>query len=197
MKTIQKTRLLLAVTLLLVACKAEYEFSQWPCHFSYDNSIHLDMTLNMAMNPNDPGTFCLIWEETQKGTKYICFKNNKGEQSRLPETAPEIEYRYRLGLNNGIYVGFASSVFDKNMNFAFLGFDAQCPNCVDRTNNTLNPNFGIQVDEKGIGTCRECGKRYDLNNGGLVLDGEEGDKKMEQYVAATQGPNGHVSVFRR
>lgn len=197
MKTILKTGVLFVAALLLVACKAEYEFSQWPCRFSYDNSIHLDMTLNMAMNPNDPGTFCLIWEETQKGTKYICFKNNKGEQSRLPETAPEIEYRYQLGLNNGIYVGFASSMFDNNMNFAFVGYDAQCPNCVNRTNNTLNPNFGIRVDEKGIGTCRECGKHYDLNNGGLILDGEEGDKKMEQYVAATQGPNGHIRVSRR
>ena len=40
-------------------------------------------------------------------------------------------------------------------------------------------------------------RRYDLNNGGLLLNGKEGDKGMEKYVAATTGPYGHVSVFRK
>ncbi len=196
MKTILKTGVLFVAALLLVACKAEYEFSTWPCQFSYDNSIHLDMTLNMAMNPNDPGTFCLIWEETQKGIKYICFKNNKGESSRLPETAEEKNPPFILGLNNGIIIGFTASVLDNNLNFAFMGFDQQCPNCVNRTGNKLNPTYRIEVDEAGIGTCRECKKRYNLNAGGIIINGEEGDKGMEKYAAATQGQNGHVSVHR-
>lgn len=188
---------LLTVAVLMQGCKIEGEFSTWPCNFAYDNSQHLDQTLNASLNPNSTGTFCRIWEDVVRGEKRLYFKNNMGAESYQPEAAIEKEANYVLGLNNGIYIGFASGVFDQYGNFAFVAYDVQCPNCVRRTNNTLNPTYAINVDSKGIGTCRECGNQYDLNSGGIVIKGAEGDKGMERYRNAfTSGPNGHVSVHR-
>ena len=183
--------------LLLFSCKADEEFSRWPCRFSYDNSLHIDATLATATDVNSPGIFCRISENVQAGVKYLVFQNSHNSTTRQQETEEEKRAEFVLGLNNGIIVGFQNAVLDEFARAQFVGYDVQCPNCVRDENNTLNPTYDIRLADNGIGTCRKCGRRYDLNNGGLLLNGKEGDKGMEKYVAATTGPYGHVSVFRK
>ena len=78
-----------------------------------------------------------------------------------------------------------------------VGYDVQRPNFVRRENNTVNPTYRIVMASTGIATCSKCGKKYDMNNGGIVLNGEKGDSGLEKYVANTTGAWGIVSVFRR
>ena len=182
---------------LLTSCKADDEYSTHACRFSYDNSKHLDKVLASALEANSRGVFCLISEYTRAGVRYIVFENNLGmEPSQQIETAEEVEAKFILGLNNGIIVGF-QTLNTEGASGGFVGYDVQCPNCVRRENNTINPNYRVAMENSGIATCSKCGKKYDMNNGGIILNGEEGDRGLDKYVASTTGPLGVVSVFRR
>ena len=190
-------RIPLAVSLLLLfGCEAENEYSTWPCRFAYDNSVHQDATLATAMDVNVPGIFCQITESVRGGVKYLNFKNNHNATTSLAETEEEKRAEYILGLNNGIIVGFQNAILDDFGNARFVAYDVQCPNCVRQYNNTLSPNYGVSMSDTGIATCGKCGRRYDLNNGGILQNGQQGDTGLEKYAASTAGPFGHVSVFR-
>lgn len=178
---------------LLTSCKADDEYSTHACRFSYNNMIHNDPTLASALEANSRGVFCLISEHTRAGVHYIAFENNLGQTSKQQETAEE---KFILGLNNGIIVGFQTLNTDDPYR-GFVGYDVQCPNCVRRENNTVNPNYRVTMASSGIATCSKCGKKYDMNNNGIVQNGEDGDRGLYKYVATTTGPNGVVSVFRR
>ncbi len=188
--------LLTSYLFLLSACQAESEYSTWPCRFAYDNSIHQDATLASAMDVNVPGLFCLITESVRGGVKYLNFRTNYNTTSSLAESEAEKRAEYILGLNNGIIVGFQNSQLDEFGRAMFVAYDVQCPNCVRQSGNTSSPNYGVTMDDKGLATCGKCGRRYNLNNGGIVQNGQEGDTGLEKYAAATSGPFGHVSVFR-
>ncbi len=188
---------LLAVSCFLVGCEADEEYSTHACRFSYNNMIHNDATLASAMDDKSRGVFCLISENTRGGVRYLLFENSAGMKSDpVVETAEEVEAKFILGLNNGIIVGF-QTLNTEGPNGGFAGYDVQCPNCVNRTGNTANPNFRVTMESSGIATCSKCGKKYDMNNGGIILNGEEGDRGLDKYVASTTGPFGVVSVFRR
>ena len=182
--------------LLLTACQAENEFSVWPCRFVYDNSIHQDATLATAMDPNSPGVFCQITESTRGGVKYLNFSNNQELKSQQVETAQEQQANFVLGLNNGIIVGHQTFATD-GFGAGFIAYDVQCPNCVRKDNNTISPNYRIVMQTTGIATCSKCGLKYDLNNGGVVQNGQQGDKGLEKYAASTTGPFGLISIFRK
>ena len=182
--------------LLLLSCEADNEYSTWPCRFAYDNSTHQDATLASCMDVNVPGMFCLITESVRGGVKYLNFKSNYNTTSSLAETEAEKRAEYILGLNNGIIVGFQNAVLDDFGNARFVAYDVQCPNCVRQSGNTISPNYGVSMDDKGLATCGKCGRRYDLNNGGLLQNGQEGDTGLEKYAASTSGPFGHLSVYR-
>ena len=58
--------------------------------------------------------------------------------------------------------------------------------------NYLNPKFAVSMGSDGIATCGKCGKKYDLNNGGIIQNGKEGDVGLEKYLATTTGPYGYL-----
>lgn len=185
-----------ALVALLLSCSAENEYSTWPCRFTYNNALYLDETLASAMNRDSRGVFCHISEETRVGVKYLVFRNNSGITSQKRETALETQAGYYLGLANGIIVGFQTFITDDPYG-GFVAYDAQCPNCVRRENNMLSPHYAVTMSSSGIASCSRCGKKYDMNNGGIVQNGEQGDTGLEKYVATTTGPHGYISVFRR
>jgi len=184
------------VALLLVGCQAEQEFSTWPCRFSYDNSLYLDPVLSSATNNGSRGVFCQISEESRGGVKYLVFTSSNGETSRQKETALELQANYVIGINNGIIVGFQTLITD-GVYGGFIGYDVQCPNCVRSNNNYINPTYPVRMASSGIATCSKCGRKYDMNNGGIIQNGSEGDTGLEKYVATTTGPDGYINVFRR
>lgn len=187
-KTFLISHLSFLICSLLASCSADNEYSTWSCRFDYNNLVHQDQTLATAMNIDSRGIFCKIWES---GTNYA-FQNNQNLSSQKPKAEEEKRANFILGLNNGIIVGFQT--FNTTPNGGFVAYDAQCPNCVRRENNYLNPKFPLSMSNSGIATCGKCGKKYDLNNSGIVQNGEEGDKGLEKYLASTTGPLGFLSV---
>ena len=171
------------------------EYSTWPCRFAYNNLIHQDATLAASMSDASRGIFCIISETTHAGRKFVVFENNNGSSSEQPESEEEKMAKFILGLNNGIIVGFQTLINEPNG--GFVAYDLQCPNCVRRDNNTLTPTYRLTIDSKGIATCQKCKKTYDMNNGGIVQNGEEGDTGLAKYLGRTMGPYDFVSVVTR
>jgi nitrite reductase/ring-hydroxylating ferredoxin subunit len=183
--------LLLASCFLLSSCGAEQEYSSWSCRFIFNNGTYLDQTLGAAINPTITGIFCKVTEQSRGGTRYLIFENNQGASSQHQMMAEELRQNLRIGQNNGIIVGVQN--FD-----GFTAYDLQCPNCARRENNYVTPYYPVTLDKKGSGivTCSKCGDQYDLNNGGLLVKAQEGDKGLERYRnARTEGPTGRVVVL--
>lgn len=180
---------------LLLACNADNEYSSQPCYFAYQNSNYLDETLATAMNPQSRGVFCQISESRSSGVTYLNFKNNQGLTSQKKETALEQQTAYVIGLNNGIIVGFQT--LNDIPNGGFAAYDLQCPNCVRRHDSYTNPKYWLTMSSSGIATCSKCGKHYDMNNRGVIQDGEADDVNLTQYVATTTGPYGYLLVHNR
>ena len=53
------------------------------------------------------------------------------------------------------------------------------------------------MQNSGIAVCGTCGKMYDMNNQGIIQNGEEGDVNLIRYVATTTGPMGYLLVHNR
>lgn len=179
--------------LLLTSCGAEQQYTSWSCRFIFNNGTYLDQTIAVAINPTVSGIFCKVTEETRGGTRYLVFENSHGATSRHQMMAEELRNNLRIGQNNGIIIG-VQSMGDNS----FTAYDLHCPNCARRENNITNPTYPVAFDAKipGFVNCTVCGDQYDLNSGGLLIKGKEGDKGLERYRnARTEGPTGRVTVF--
>ena len=181
--------LLAPLTTLLVtfaSCgESEFEYSNHRAHFTYDNSIHLDATLASAMNPMSPGIFCRISRST---TAYFDFENNQNMSSRVAVNAVEQQRICELGTYNasGIIVGYGTLDSPPT----FFAYDAQCPNCYEESN---MPRYQLSMASDGTASCRNCKRQYDMNNGGIITNGSQGNKLI-RYRASTTGPMGVLSI---
>lgn len=181
----------LAVALLGACTKAEEEYSEEPCYFVFDNSVHQNSTLSTAMISTSPGVFCLVKETKESGATYFEFKNNQGLSSKSIANAIDMQRTRRLGRRNGLIVGYSNADITAPQ---FMAYDAQCPICysgtglLDRT---------LSIDSRGIATCSTCHRTYDLNNNGYISTGGKPDdstNKLLRYRASTTGAFGILVV---
>lgn len=168
---------LLAAVLLSGCGEAEYEYSRYPCRFVFDNSANRSPALASAMNPLSPGVFCRI---TMKGN-YFYFSTNQGLSDRADKTAPDQQVSIALGVFNetGIIVGYGNL----NNPPTFYAYDSQCPNCYSETG---LPRYSLSMASNGTAECPSCHRKYDMNNGGLVIS-DGGGKRLINYRATANG----------
>ena len=183
----RKPLFLLTMRLLLVACdKAENEYTSRTCYLVIDNSVHQDATLAAAMTrySNVFATVSIIFES---GAQYFYFQSNQGgTPTKSIFNAIDRRRTFRVGMNNGVIVGYGS------LEGRFYAYDRECPNC-------FNPNaipvksYPLNVATNGIASCNNCRRKYDLNIGGILVEGDYGSK-MTHYRSGSTGPYGNLSV---
>lgn len=181
-----------AVAAALSGCtKAEEEYSDEPCYFVFDNSVHQDATLASAMSAMSPGVFCHISETERSGATFFVFENNHGLSSEKRANAVDQQRSRRLGRRNGIIVGYGNGDIT---NPVFYAYDAQCPVCYSGTGLI---DRSLSIDSRGVATCGNCHRTYDLNNGGMIRSGGQADdatNKLTRYRASTTGEFGMLAV---
>lgn len=182
---------LVAAVSLGSCSKAEEQFSDEPCYFVFDNSVHQNSTLATAMASMSPGVFSLVRETRESGATYFEFTNNQGLSSSSIANAVDMQRTRRLGRQNGLIVGYGNADITSPV---FYAYDAQCPVCytgtgiVDRV---------LTIDSRGMATCRNCNRTYDLNNGGFIQSGgqsTDATNKLVRYHASTTGAFGQLFV---
>ena len=175
-----------------VACSGDdYTYSSYHCNLVIDNATHNDVTLASAMNSMSPGVFCKITYNNSK--KAYVFTNNQGQSSSTPLTASEIERlgrTSRVGLNNGLIVGYGNLSTSKEGGYVFYAFDAECPNCFDFNAIPLR-SYPLTMTTAGIAECANCKRQYNMNTGGNCINNT--GKGLTTYRAATSG-NGTLTV---
>lgn len=190
MKTAVRLACLLAAAALLglsASCgDAEYEYSSKPCFLVIDNGVRQNVTLSQAMTQH-AGVYVTIRQTSREGARYFSFTSNQGTSSEAIFNAVDERNHYILGQNNGLIVGYGSSI-----DGILYAFDAECPNCFSPESIPLK-SYPLTVDGNGTGTCATCRRHYDLNQGGIVTAGDPG-KKLIRYPATTTGPFGVLRV---
>ncbi len=180
------TYYIIALLTLLTSCgDTEYEYSGNSAYFVFENTASRSAALASAMNNMSPGIFCRI--KTSGANHYSC-ETNQGLSDRPVKNAIDEQRTVRLGVYNetGIIVGFGNL----NNPPTFYAYDSQCPNCYKNTN---MPRYSLTMNTDGTAECGSCHRKYDMNNGGIVVAGDGGDKMM-RYHASTTGPEGVLVV---
>lgn len=183
---------LMSMTLLWASCNDDgYEYSDYHCNLSIDNSVHLDPTLSSAMNAMSPGVFCKISYKIGNGAKYFIFESNQNASSESIFNAIDerLENEKRIGLYNGLVVGFGN--LDNPA--VFFAYDLQCPNCFNPDAIPLK-NRQLTISNSGMASCGTCHRQYNMNTGGNIISGDKGNG-MTRYRASTTGANGVLHVY--
>ena len=181
------------MTLLTSCGDTEYEYSGYPAYFIFENNAGRSAALASAMNAQSPGIFCRITLSSaasgEHGNRLLFnFASNQGLSDVSALSAIDEQRTIQLGVYNmtGIIVGFGNL----NNPPTFYAYDSQCPNCYKNTN---MPRYSLTMNTDGTAECGSCHRKYDMNNGGIVVAGDGGDKMM-RYHASTTGPEGVLVV---
>lgn len=181
--------LIIALLLGLSSCgDSQHEYTVRTCYLIFDNATHQDITLASAMNANTPGTFCRITRSMKNGAMCFDFANNAGQTSSKVANGVDQRRTVILGFNEGIIVGYGNLDFPA----IFYAFDNECPNCFDPDALPVRSK-PLSMSANGIATCASCQRQYNMNNGGVICNGD-GGKKMTRYHATCTGPFGTLAV---
>jgi hypothetical protein len=163
------------------------EYSSRTCYFVFDNDAHLDPTLAAAMTPYS-GVFTTVTQTMKGGARYFVFKSNQQTQSESIFNAIDTRRTLIMGMNDGLIVGYG--VLSDPV--TFYAYDRECPNCFDPNRIPIR-SYALTTTSNGMAVCNTCKRKYDMNNGGNLVEGDAG-KKLTRYRAATTGPYGKLSV---
>lgn len=176
------------IAVLFGSCgDTQNEFTSHHCYFVFDNQTHNDATLAAALTPYS-GVFTTITLTTKGGARYFVFTSNQNTSSEKIFNNIDTQRTLILGMNDGIIVGYGV-LSDPPTLYAY---DRECPNCYDDSRVPIR-SYPVSVASNGIGTCNNCHRQYDLNNGGIITSGDNG-QKLTRYRATTTGPLGVLTV---
>jgi hypothetical protein len=147
--------IILLLTTFMVACEYDSPYSNYPVRFVFDSTIH-------------------PYNQARSFGEFICIKKGNPGQYKLTDALgntqtvniPEIHlqqglFHYGLG---GLIIGTPSTYGDGTM----TAYDWACPKC-DKARHR------VEIDYKSAfkyATCPNCGVKFDLNSGGIPVEGE-------------------------
>ncbi len=162
---------IITAILALAACNDDSNSSGYPVSFNCDATIY---PYNIVQGY---GQYITV-TRSKNGTAYKVTYNEGREQKELTVNLSAIQlqtgvFHYGLG---GLIIG-TPSAFDGNK----WAFDLACPNCDSR-------NRKLTIEESiGHAHCTTCGCKYDLNSGGIPIEGKS--RPLWRYRVMENGPN--------
>ena len=154
----------LSLFTLLASCeKAEQAYSNHVARFSF-SPTNIVPQLNAALN--NPGQFCTI---AARNSQYVFHSPGIREDYKYTLTELDRKSKYVLGLS-GFIVGVPIMADQLSAQSSVVCFDLACPNCYEEASITRD----LTLLENQRAKCGRCGRLYDLNNQGIITDGEQG-----------------------
>ena len=159
--------------------KAEQPYSNHIARLTL-SATNLIPQLNSSLN--NPGEFCTI---TAHNNTYIFHSPGLREDYVHEITELERKSNFVLGLS-GLIVGTPIMAEQLTTQSAVVCFDLACPNCYEEAAITRN----LTLRESQRVECARCGRRYDLNTQGILIDGPDG-RSLFRY-RANYYPSGYT-----
>ena len=167
---------------LLSSCeKAEQPYSNILVRLTL-SATNLIPQLNSSLN--NPGEFCTI---TAHNSTYVFHSPGLREDYVHELTELERKSNFVLGLS-GLIVGTPIMAEQLTTQANVVCFDIACANCYEEASITRN----LTLRESQRAECSRCGRRYDLNTQGIVIDGPTG-RSLFRY-RATFYPSGSTLI---
>lgn len=167
----------------LTSCAGEVvnEYSNINCYFIFDNQYNEHSSSPLIGSLNSPNNFCMVTTEMKEVGYIVKVTPYGGETHSEPIiTNKETMQKRQLGLSGQLVVG-RSSLQDG----ALYVFDRQCPNCYNTNHTTKYP---LQWAANGTQlTCKSCNRYYGLLNGGVVVQGDNGEKLFRYRASFSNG----------
>lgn len=167
--------LLLAPLFLLPSCSDDIEstYSSYSAYFVCTTVATIPQ-LNSALN--SWGVFTTI--RSSVGT-YI-FTDESGESTSIQATTLSNYLNFYMGIG-GFIVGLPS--------IPELGSDTSVPVCFDLACSNCYEDYAIArtltLEESGTAHCGSCDRTYDLNNLGIITDGDAGISLFRYRITYT------------
>ena len=171
---------LFSAGVMFQACGPAYDmYCNIRAHFVASNVLSISPTLFRSCT--SPGEFCTITNPVSDALR-IHFKSI-GTEDSSNRTALQ-DRTIVLGLG-GLIVGLPSIAEQLEDDPKVVCFDLTCPNCYKE----YNISRLMQYKRIGYVDCMGCGRSYDLNNNGIVSNGETGRALFRYRVNYYQSTN--------
>lgn len=154
----------------------ESVYSNYRAFFRYS---YVSTTSSLYSALNSPGMFCSI--TFPPSGKYV-FTLHNGVQDSYTPTA--MDGYVRPEYIAGFIVG-TPQIPDLNSQFFQVAYDLVCPSCYELT----YIQRSLRLTEDGHAECTGCHRSYDLNNGGIIVQGEPGHKLIRYHIAYAPAQN--------
>lgn len=144
--------MLFAALTFITACDDESPFSGYAVNFTFDKSIH---PYNQV---NSYGQFICI----RRGANIGQYKLTDALGNTQTVNIPQIQLQ-----QNAFHYGLGGLVIGTPMNCDgnIWAYDWACPKCD-------NSRYRLKIDNTmGHATCGNCATKFDLNSGGIAIDG--------------------------
>lgn len=168
----------MVVMLLLHACSSDdayTTYSKYRASFTFDRVM---TTIPLKNALTGPGEFCTIILTAQKQLVF----SSLTQTQNVDVTAVAAYQRYVC--IEGFIVGMANIPEMNADGLSIMCFDLVCANC--HHDDAVNPKLVLQ--EGGFAYCSRCKRKYNINNGGLIVDGDAG-RPLERYHISYDGSN--------
>ena len=153
MKKFTQLTLLLTIVLAFAGCEVENPYSSYRANIVFDGSIY---PYNQARSF---GLFICIKQGANIGQYKVTDALGKTQTVNIPEIHLQ-QSRFYYGLG-GLIIG-TPSMGDGTI----WAYDWACPNC-DLA------RYRVEIDyTMGHATCPRCATKFDLNNGGIAIEGD-------------------------
>jgi len=165
-----------AVMMLMLQGCAENEYStKYYCRFTFYSDKHAGNLIEMSLG--SVSEFVMVSRYLTTPNYIYAVTNTKDEKIYITtEIESNALKNSDLGANNLLILGL--SYYE-----TLYAYDGQCPNCLESKNLYKAP---LAFDHNGQWVkCAKCGRSYDLNNGGVVADGEGGSSLMKYHISYT------------
>lgn len=154
---------LLIIALTTLSCETESPYSGYSVFFACDASFH---PFNQA---SSYGQFITV--RRKSSTSYeVTDAQGVTHTKQLTESEARQRFYYGLG---GLIIGTPSMEDGR-----IWAYDLACPNC-DMA------RYRLKIDNTGLATCTNCDCVYDLNCGGIPIEGKS--RILWRYRVHTAG----------
>ena len=150
----KKTALLLMLmAMTFISCDDESRYSIYRVNFSFDKNIYPYIQVNSF------GQFICVKRGANAGQYKLTDALGNTQTVNIPEIQLQMNtFHYGLG---GLIIGTPMNC-DGNI----WAYDWACPKCNSQ-------RYRVEIDYNfGHATCPKCATKFDLNSGGLAIEGE-------------------------